>query len=422
MTTLEAVRAFSDEVSVRAAETEAARCVPPDLARRLGAAGVFRMFVPSQLGGDPVDPLTAYAIVTELARADPSTGWTSMILNTTFFSSWLEPEVARAILETEPARRHGGPVRSHWPDGAGRRRHGQAYRPVPVQQRQPARVVVLPGRVRRRSRGCARVAVPVPPAVRRRDPRHLASRRASRHRKPRCARRRVLVPLERTASPIFEQAPHDEPHYRWSFFALLGSLMSGVPIGVARRSLDEFFALAERKSRGGEGSLATEQVTQLAVAHCEGSLRARRASWRTRSALPGTRRSVATTSPETSASRSGWPSPTPCELCLEVVDTVFALAGGGALFDDNPLQRCWRDLHAASSHIFFSTSFVCIWWKGAAQSTGRGLSDVTRGNRSFRVRALPAATRSCVHSQSEGERNRTKCHPSRGMGVSPDRR
>jgi alkylation response protein AidB-like acyl-CoA dehydrogenase len=43
--------------------------------------------------------------------------------------------------------------------------------------------------------------------------------------------------------------------------------------------------------------------------------------------------------------------------CLDVVDTVFALAGGGALFDDNPLQRCWRDLHAASSHIFFSTSF-----------------------------------------------------------------
>ena len=26
-----------------------------------------------------------------------------MILNTTFFSSWLEPEVARAILETEPS-------------------------------------------------------------------------------------------------------------------------------------------------------------------------------------------------------------------------------------------------------------------------------------------------------------------------------
>ena len=167
----------------------------------------------------------------------------------------------------------------------------------------------------------------------------------------------VLVPLERTASPVFDRAPHDEPHYRWSFFALLGSLMAGVPIGVARRALDEFFALAERKSRGGEGSLATEQVTQLAVAQCEGSLRAAAgfvedsigAAWDT--ALVGDdisrEQRLAIRLAVSHAMRA----------CLEVVDTVFALAGGGALFDDNPLQRCWRDLHAASSHIFFSTSF-----------------------------------------------------------------
>ena len=40
----------------------------------------------------------------------------------------------------------------------------------------------------------------------------------------------------------------------------------------------------------------------------------------------------------------------------EAVDMSFRLAGGSALYDDNPLQRCWRDLHAASSHIFFSNN------------------------------------------------------------------
>ena len=45
---------------------------------------------------------------------------------------------------------------------------------------------------------------------------------------------------------------------------------------------------------------------------------------------------------------------------IEIVDSVFALAGGGALYDDSPLQRCWRYLHAASSHIFFSNSFVSL--------------------------------------------------------------
>ena len=39
---------------------------------------------------------------------------------------------------------------------------------------------------------------------------------------------------------------------------------------------------------------------------------------------------------------------------IDVVDTTFRLAGGGALYDDHPLQRCWRDLHAGGCHIFFS--------------------------------------------------------------------
>jgi hypothetical protein len=33
---------------------------------------------------------------------------------------------------------------------------------------------------------------------------------------------------------------------------------------------------------------------------------------------------------------------------------VFTLAGASALYDDSPLQRCFRDIHAAGQHIFFS--------------------------------------------------------------------
>jgi alkylation response protein AidB-like acyl-CoA dehydrogenase len=357
MTTLEAVRVFSDEVSLRAAETEAARCVPPDLARRLGAAGVFRMFVPSKLGGEPVDPLTAYAIVAELARADASTGWTSMILNTTFFSSWLEPEVARAILETEPWSGMAGmfaPIGRTEPAGDGMVRLTGRY---PFNSGSPHASWFCQGAFVTGASGAPEWRFLFLPKsdVEILDTWRVAGLRGTASHDVLVDG--VLVPLERTASPIFDRAPHDDPHYRWSFFALLGSLMAGVPIGVARRSLDEFFALAERKSRGGEGSLATEQVTQLAVAQCEGSVRAAArfvedsigAAWDT--ALGGDdisrEQRLAIRLAASHAMRA----------CLEVVDTVFALAGGGALFDDNPLQRCWRDLHAASSHIFFSTSF-----------------------------------------------------------------
>jgi alkylation response protein AidB-like acyl-CoA dehydrogenase len=357
MTTVEAVRAFSDEVSDRAAETEAARCVPPDLAQRLGAAGVFRMFVPSKLGGDPVDPLTAYAIVAELARADASTGWTSMILNTTFFSSWLEPEVARAILGTEPSSGMAGmfaPIGRTEPAGDGMVRLAGRY---PFNSGSPHASWFCEGAFVTGASGAPEWRFLFLPKsdVEILDTWRVAGLRGTASHDVLVDG--VLVPLERTASPVFDRAPHDEAHYRWSFFALLGSLMAGVPIGVARRALDEFFALAERKSRGGEGSLATEQVTQLAVAQCEGSLRAAAgfvedsigAAWDT--ALVGDdisrEQRLAIRLAVSHAMRA----------CLEVVDTVFALAGGGALFDDSPLQRCWRDLHAASSHIFFSTSF-----------------------------------------------------------------
>ena len=168
----------------------------------------------------------------------------------------------------------------------------------------------------------------------------------------------AVVPLERTANPIFEKAPHDEPHFRWSFFGLLASMMSGFPLGVARRSLDEFTALAERKGRAGPEPLATEQVTQLAVARCEASLRAARcfmfdalaAAWETSVAGDEITRDqrLAIRLASANAMRAG----------IEIVDTVFHLAGGGALYDDSPLQRCWRDLHAGSSHIYFSDNHI----------------------------------------------------------------
>ena len=360
MTTLEDVRELSDEITARAPETEQGRCVPTDLARRIGAAGVYRLFIPATLGGDPVDPMTANEIVQELARADASTGWTSMILNTSFFSSWLAPDVAREILDTD-------------------RQRGMAGLFAPVGRTEPATggAVRLTGRFPFNSGSlhaswfCEGAFVEdasglpqwrflfLPESdVEILDTWRVAGLRGTASHDVEV--NGAVVPLERTASPIFEKAPHDEPHFRWSFFALLASLMSAVPLGVARRSLDEFLALAERKSRAGPGTLASEQVTQLAVSQAEGALRAARcfvedallSAWDT--ALNGDElcreQKLAIRLSSRHAMRAG----------LEVVDAVFALAGGGALYDDNPLQRCWRDLHAASSHIFFSNNFATV--------------------------------------------------------------
>lgn len=37
------------------------------------------------------------------------------------------------------------------------------------------------------------------------------------------------------------------------------------------------------------------------------------------------------------------------------VDGVFRLAGAGAVYTDQSLQRCFRDLHTHDTHTFLST-------------------------------------------------------------------
>jgi len=37
-------------------------------------------------------------------------------------------------------------------------------------------------------------------------------------------------------------------------------------------------------------------------------------------------------------------------MCVRAVDILFAGAGGGAIYQRNPLQRAFRDVHAAIGH------------------------------------------------------------------------
>ena len=39
------------------------------------------------------------------------------------------------------------------------------------------------------------------------------------------------------------------------------------------------------------------------------------------------------------------------KLLVQAIDALFLAAGGQELFLDKPLQRNWRDAHAAASHI-----------------------------------------------------------------------
>lgn len=355
---LDAVKQLSPLLDERAQEAERLRTIPSDVVEALRDAGVFKLALPRSLGGLECDPPTIVSVVEELSRANGSAGWTGLIGNTTSFLAWLDAEVASRILEPNPEMAMAGllaPMGKAVPDADGGFRVTGRWAfnsGVPHSDYLCCGVMVMDGEAPRLlADGVVDVRFayfPVSQATIHDTWRAAGLKGTGSHD---LSVEDIVVPEERTANPFGSPARHDGPLYRLSFWSLLMTLMAGFPLGVARRALDEFNTLAQRKSRSGEGAMAEDAVVEVEFAHAEAKVQAARALvldaledvWRT--ALSGESNPLEERVRLSMATLHG------VRACTEAVDTVFRLAGGGALYDASPLQRCFRDLHAGGQHI-----------------------------------------------------------------------
>jgi indole-3-acetate monooxygenase len=76
---LTSVRAMSPLVTKLAPTTEQGRRLPNELLREFKAAGLFRAWMPRELGGETLEPVGMMRVVEELAQADGSAGWAVMV-------------------------------------------------------------------------------------------------------------------------------------------------------------------------------------------------------------------------------------------------------------------------------------------------------------------------------------------------------
>jgi len=53
-------------------------------------------------------------------------------------------------------------------------------------------------------------------------------------------------------------------------------------------------------------------------------------------------------------------------LCTKAVELIFTASGGAAVYLDNPLQRAFRDIHAANAHYALSWDVNGTMWGRAA--------------------------------------------------------
>jgi len=150
----------------------------------------------------------------------------------------------------------------------------------------------------------------------------------------------------------------DEPRqggalYRAGIFPITAAGHAGFALGAGRRALDEIGRLARVKTRmGASASVADTPRFQYELARAEAKLRSARAfvfdcfGDLERTVLGGD----APRLEQRALVRTATTYAT--ELAAEVADFAYRFAGTDSLRMPSDLQRVWRDIHAATQHVF----------------------------------------------------------------------
>ena len=357
MTPLDAARKLAPLIRSSADEIEAARELPRPLFEALADAGLFHLAVPRALGGAEIDLLTYVQVIEEIGRADASTAWAvnqGAIFAT--YAARMPREVARAIWIETP-------------------RSVVANTPAAT-----AQAVVVPGGYRVTGRqgfstGCRHAAwvaphaqvlengqlrldngqpemrylfVPVAEAELL-DTWHVRGMRGTgtHH----FAVHDVFVPAERTVLSVTAPLMEPGPLYKIPRTLAFASGDAAVALGMARTCLDTFVELAGAKTpRAMQALLRDQSMAQVNVGQAEAALRSGRAflmetvrdiwSEATAGAVSLERRAVLRL-----ATTHG------IRLAAQIIDALYNAAGATAVYEDNPLQRYFQDVHVITQHM-----------------------------------------------------------------------
>ena len=139
--------------------------------------------------------------------------------------------------------------------------------------------------------------------------------------------------------------------------AFVAGFHMAIALGIARRALDEITEQAVEKGRGSPPSpLPTHPHFQFALGKAELQLASPRAlAFQVLSSV-WTEAQAGRVPPPPMQAEARAAAMYITEAAQRVTTVVFQAAGGGALFDTNPLQRCFRDVHAAGQHFMVSQS------------------------------------------------------------------
>ena len=164
--------------------------------------------------------------------------------------------------------------------------------------------------------------------------------------------RNLLVPATRVVDFGRSQQTRFDPFGIIPIPSRLGSHLTAVAIGATWHALEELKTLAGAKASFGTRSVIRDRSdVQIAVGRATGLVDAARvtATAMIASFTPQALRGEPLTLEDLVRIRLSYV--TAASLCLDAVNLVHAAAGTTTLPADSVIGRCWRDVHAVSQHV-----------------------------------------------------------------------
>lgn len=347
----------------RAAETEAARRLLPDVEAAFHEAGLYRMMQPARIGGDEMDYGILIDVGAILARGCPSSAWhvANMASHHTilgYFEAEAQDEVwdasrdalicASLIYPSGRAEAVEGGYRlsGHWPFSSGIDNcqwHMVGGVVTGADGARENRIFLLP-------EDDYTIL----------DTWHVTGLAGSGSHDVEA--KDVFVPARRTLAADCTRggggpgsAVNPGPLFRLALQALFPYTLAGVALGTAEGMWDDFVETTRARTARYTGSaMADLQNLQIRIAEAGARLDAARLVMR---ANPAQAMALAEADtlpdPETKV-RWRRDGAFAVGLCREAAGLLFQAAGGGGIQADHPLNRGFRDINAIAGHIAYS--------------------------------------------------------------------
>jgi indole-3-acetate monooxygenase len=334
-----------------AAETERGR-LPDALLEALRSSGLMNAGAPREVGGLELAPGELLRHAASISAGDASTGWcVSIAATSSLLAGFLQPE-GRAELLGDPRGIAAGifaPRGTADPVEGGFRVSGRWPYCSGI-----THANVLFAGCMQSAEGSGERRLPIVVGIPREelevlDTWHTLGLRGTGSHD--AVASELFVPGRHVFS-LFDGPQIDRPLYRFPVFGYFAASVAAAALGNARGALADFSELAKVKiGQGSSRTLAERSTTHAAVADAEASLAGAEALFA--SAVEGAWEAARGSTPVAVGKRNALrlAATHAARTAASVTSSLFALAGGPAIYDTSPLQRRFRDAHTATAHF-----------------------------------------------------------------------